>query len=118
MRADSQMAPHQAPIGVGRVCQQGMDVGIAEPRALFAAGTVDEGVGRTEFQRARTNAPDFVERRIVAFEVRLVTPRIAPLDRARRFDLRTTACNDRQIAEADRLVGLEPVGFRYLSKNI
>jgi len=89
------MAAHQAPIAVGRVRQQGVDVGIAEPRALLAAGTVDEGVGRTEFQRARADPPDFVERRIVAFEVRLVAARIATLDCARRFELPPRATIDR-----------------------
>ena len=101
------MAAHEAPIGVGGVSQQRVDVGVAEPCALLAAGTVDEGVGRAELQCAGADAPDFVERRIVALEVRLVAARIAPLDCARRFDLRTSARDDRQIAETDRLVRLD-----------
>src|SRR5271170_1173897 len=107
MRADSQVATHQPPIGVGHVGQQRVDVRIAEPRALLAAGTVDESVGRAEFQRPRANPPDLVERRIVALEICFVAARIAPLDCARRFNLRTAARDDRQVAEAYRLERLD-----------
>ena len=98
------------PVGIGHVREQRVDVGIAEPCALLAAGAVDESVGRAELEGARADAPDFVEGGVVAFEVCFVAAWVAALDCAGGFELGATARDKGQVAETNRLERFETFG--------
>src|SRR5215831_4079082 len=102
MCADAQMTADESPIGIGYECQQGMDVGIAQPGALLAARTVDEGVGGAQIQCPCADTPDFVQAKIVAFKPATALTRIASFDCTDRFDPRLVAGNRREVSESHR----------------
>src|SRR5262249_31630803 len=103
MRANPEMAPHQPPVRAGYKGQQRMDIGISQPRALLATGTIQKCIGRAKVQRTRSDAPDLGQPDIITIESRVIAARIAPLDRSDLLHLGTTARYGCQISKSHRI---------------